>query len=110
MSAPTQLHVIIKETKVNKLTLPDGIPSTVDKLLAAEQDHFQLQGSFTVMHMDKDFDNQFFTLTDVVSLDQSFQDDTSSVSHFSTVARVLIRTIANYFCDTHIFIQCQNAP
>lgn len=63
MSAPTQLRVIIEETKIHKLTLPDGIPSTVDKLLAAAQDHFKLQGSFTVMYMDKDFDDQFFTLT-----------------------------------------------
>ena len=68
MSAPTQLRVIIEETQVHKLTLQDGIPSTVDELLAAAQDSFQLHGSFTVMYMDKDFDNQFFTLmsTDVV--------------------------------------------
>ncbi|CAM4683331.1 unnamed protein product [Leuciscus chuanchicus] len=63
MSAPTQLRVITEETQVHKLTLPDGIPSTVDKFLAAAQNHFQLQGSFTVMYMDKDFDDQFFTLT-----------------------------------------------
>lgn len=63
MSAPTQLRIIIEETQVHKLTLPDGIPSTVDELLAAAQNHFQLQGSFTVMYMDKDFDDQFFTLT-----------------------------------------------
>lgn len=63
MSAPTQLRIIIEETQVHKLTLPDGIPSTVDEFLAAAQNHFQLQGSFTVMYMDKDFDDQFFTLT-----------------------------------------------
>lgn len=62
MSAPTQLRVIIEETQVHKLVLPSGIPSTVDELLAAAQEHFQLQGSFTVMFMDKDFDDQFFTL------------------------------------------------
>lgn len=119
MSAPTQLRVIIEETQVHKLTLPDGIPSTVDKLLAAAQDSFKLHGSFTVMYMDKDFDNQFFTLmsTDVVKdkdtiklvktepsviltltpldeatssspsvpLDQSFQDDSSSLSSSDTI-------------------------
>lgn len=63
MSAPTQLRVIIEETKIHKLLLPDGIPCTVEKLLAAAQDHFDLQGSLTVMYIDKDFDNQFFTLT-----------------------------------------------
>lgn len=63
MSSPTQLRVIIEETKVHKLTLPGGIFSTVDELLADAQNHFQLQGSLTVMYMDKDFDNKFFTLT-----------------------------------------------
>lgn len=63
MSFPTQLCVIIEETNVHKLTLPDGIPGTVEELLAAAQDHFQLRGSFTIMYTDKDFDNQFFTLT-----------------------------------------------
>ncbi|XP_028445551.1 uncharacterized protein LOC114563006 [Perca flavescens] len=120
MSAPTQLRVIIEETKVHKLTLLDGIPSTVDELLAAAHDHFQLQGSFTVMYMDKDFDNQFFTLTSTdvvkdkdtiklvkteepsvfltltpinevaaspppVSLDLSFQDDSSSLRSSDTI-------------------------
>ncbi|XP_047661733.1 uncharacterized protein LOC113646527 isoform X2 [Tachysurus fulvidraco] len=63
MSASTQLRVIIDETAVHKLTLPDGIPSTIDELLAVAKDHFQLQGSISVMYMDKDFENQFFTLT-----------------------------------------------
>lgn len=63
MSTPTQLRVIIEETQVHKFVLPDGIPSTVEKLTEAVQDHFQLQGIFTIMYMDKDFDNQFFTLT-----------------------------------------------
>ncbi|KTF74419.1 hypothetical protein cypCar_00047951, partial [Cyprinus carpio] len=63
MSASTRLRVIIDETTVNKLTFPHGFPGTVDELLAAAQDCFQLQGNFTVMYMDQDFDNQFFTLT-----------------------------------------------
>lgn len=62
MSAPAQLRVIIEETQVHKLTLPGGIPDTVDELLAAAHEHFQLQGTFTVMYMDKEFDGQFFTL------------------------------------------------
>lgn len=63
MSAFTQLRVIIDETAVHKLTLPDGIPSTIEELLAATQGHFKLEGSFSVMYVDKDFENQFFTLT-----------------------------------------------
>lgn len=63
MSAPTQLRVVIEETQVHKLILPGRVPSTADELIAAVQDYFQLQGSFTVMYMDKEFNNQFFTLT-----------------------------------------------
>ncbi len=63
MSAFTQLCVIIAETTVHKLTLPHGFPGTVDERLAAAQDCFQLQGNYTVMYIDQDFDNQFCTLT-----------------------------------------------
>ncbi len=85
MSAPTQLRIIIEETQVHKLTLPDGIPSTVDEFLAVAQNHFQLQGSFTVMYMDKDFDDQFFTLTstDVIKNKDTIKlvrNETSSVT------------------------------
>lgn len=65
---PAQLHVIIEETQVHKLTLPGGIPDTIDELLAAAHKHFQLQGSFTVMYMDKEFDGQFFTLVSTESI------------------------------------------
>lgn len=41
--------------------MPCGIPDTVDELLAAAHEHFQLQGTFTVMYMDKEFDGHFFT-------------------------------------------------
>lgn len=60
---PYSTMVIIEETKVHKLTLSEGVPSTVDELLSVAQDHFQLLGSYAVMYMDKDFDNEFFTLT-----------------------------------------------
>ncbi|KAG9275705.1 sterile alpha motif domain-containing protein 3-like isoform X2 [Astyanax mexicanus] len=68
MSGPIQLRVVIEDSQVHKLVLAGGIPSTVDELLATAQNHFHLQGSFTVMYMDKDFDDQFFTLmsTDVI--------------------------------------------
>lgn len=64
MSAPTQLRVIVEGTgEAHKLTLPSGVPGTAKELLAAVQDQFNLQGSFAIMYMDKDFDNEFFTLT-----------------------------------------------
>ncbi|TKS85257.1 hypothetical protein D9C73_020086 [Collichthys lucidus] len=68
MSAPAQLRVIIEETQVHKLILPSGIPGTVDELLAAAHEHFQLHDSFTVMYMDKEFDCQFFTLLSTESI------------------------------------------
>ncbi|CAM4683338.1 unnamed protein product [Leuciscus chuanchicus] len=67
MSAPTQLRVITEETQVHKLTLPDGIPSTVDNFLAAAQNHVQLQGEF------------------YLPLGLSFQEDGSSVSSSDTI-------------------------
>lgn len=63
MSAPTQLRVTFEDAQAHKLILPNGVPGTVNELLAAVQDQFHLQGSFAIMYMDKDFDNQFFTLT-----------------------------------------------
>lgn len=54
MSAPTQLHVIVEETQVQKLTLPNGVPGTVKELLAAVQDHCHLHHkSFAIMYMDR---------------------------------------------------------
>ncbi|KAL7886017.1 hypothetical protein AOLI_G00063120, partial [Acnodon oligacanthus] len=65
---PGSLFVVVEDTQIHKLVLADGIPITIDELLATVQDHYQLQGSFTVMYMDKDFDDQYFTLrsTDVI--------------------------------------------
>lgn len=53
----------IGETQIHKLVLPEGVPSTVVDLLAVIQEQLHLTGSHTVMYMDKDFDNQYFTLT-----------------------------------------------
>ncbi|XP_023806029.1 uncharacterized protein LOC110015578 [Oryzias latipes] len=61
--AAAQLRVIIEDTQIRKMHLPDGIPTTVEELLMAVKHHFCLDGNLALMYMDKDFDNQFFTLT-----------------------------------------------
>lgn len=63
MSCSIVLRVVIQDTKVHKLLLPEGVPTTVEDLLAIIQEQFHLTGSHTIMYMDKDFDNQYFTLT-----------------------------------------------
>lgn len=94
MSAPTQLRVVIEETQVHKLILPGRVPSTADELIATVQDYFQLQGSFTVMYMDKEFNNQFFTLT-----------STDLVKDKDTIK--LLRTEDNYSdIDSHQRVTC----
>lgn len=63
MSSMIVLRVVIGDTQVHKLVLGEGVPSTVEDLLAVIQEQFHLTGSHTIMYMDKDFDNQYFTLT-----------------------------------------------
>nr|XP_023669586.1 uncharacterized protein LOC111844913 isoform X1 [Paramormyrops kingsleyae]XP_023669587.1 uncharacterized protein LOC111844913 isoform X1 [Paramormyrops kingsleyae] len=63
MSTMIVLRVVIGDTQVHKLVLPEGVPSTVEDLSAVIQEQYQLTGSHAVMYMDKDFDNQYFTLT-----------------------------------------------
>ncbi|KAF6725094.1 Sterile alpha motif domain-containing protein 3 [Oryzias melastigma] len=58
-----QLRVIIEETQIHKMHLPNGIPTTVEELLSAVKLHFCLDGNIALMYMDKDFGNEFFTLT-----------------------------------------------
>ncbi|KAL2093349.1 hypothetical protein ACEWY4_010661 [Coilia grayii] len=68
MSRPAQLRVLIKDGDVRKLTLPCGIPETVETLRAIIQETFQLDGDFSVMYEDKDFGNEYFTLTSTADI------------------------------------------
>lgn len=63
MTSPAQLRVILEEHDVRKLNLPSGIPNTMNDLLSIVKESFQLQGDFSLMYLDKDFGDQFFTLT-----------------------------------------------
>ncbi|KAM9763035.1 uncharacterized protein ACNS7B_004869 isoform 1-T3 [Menidia menidia] len=63
-----QLRVILQEHSIKKLTLPTGIPNTVDDLVSIITETFQLHGEYGLLYQDKDFDNQFFSVTSTADL------------------------------------------
>lgn len=63
-----QLRVILDEHDIRKLTLPTGFPNTVESLLSVVVETFQLDGIFGLLYEDKDFGNQFFSLTTTADL------------------------------------------
>ncbi|XP_043953902.1 uncharacterized protein LOC122820502 [Gambusia affinis] len=63
-----QLRVILQEHSIKKLTLPTGIPNTVDNLVSIITKTFQLHGEYGLLYQDKDFDNQFFSVTSTADL------------------------------------------
>ncbi|KAL6457319.1 hypothetical protein MHYP_G00342820 [Metynnis hypsauchen] len=63
MSQSAKLRVILEDHDIRKLTLPLGIPSTVEELVSNVQDTFSLKGDFCLQYKDPDFDGQFVTLT-----------------------------------------------
>ena len=68
MSLPAQLRVVIKDCDVRKLTLPSGIPQTLEALRAILLGTFQLDGDFSLMYEDKEFGNEYFTLTSTADI------------------------------------------
>lgn len=65
-----QLRVILQEHNIQKLTLPTGIANTVEDLVSIVTETFQLPGEFGLLYLDKDFDNQFFSVTSTTDLRQ----------------------------------------
>lgn len=63
-----QLRVIIEEHNIQKLTLSTGIPNTVEDLVSIVSKTFQLYGEIGLLYQDKDFDNQFFSVTSTADL------------------------------------------
>ncbi|KAJ8359217.1 hypothetical protein SKAU_G00157420 [Synaphobranchus kaupii] len=61
-----QLQVIIEEHDIWKMKLPSGIPNTVEDLISIIVETFQLHGEF--VYEDKDFGNQFFSVTSTADL------------------------------------------
>lgn len=63
-----QLRVVLEEHSIQKLTLPTGIPNTVEDLVSIITETFQLHGEFGLLYQDKDFDNQFFSVISTADL------------------------------------------
>lgn len=68
MPLPAQLRVVIKDCDVRKLTLPSGIPQTLEALRAIILETFQVDGDFSLMYEDKEFGNEYFTLTSTADI------------------------------------------
>lgn len=56
-----RLRVILQE-EICKLSLPLGIPQTVEELKHIMQETFAIEQEFSIQFQDQDFDGQFFTL------------------------------------------------
>ena len=56
-----RLRVILQE-EIRKLSLPCGIPATVEELKHIVQDTFEIEHDFSLQFQDQEFDGQFFTL------------------------------------------------
>ncbi|XP_035245407.1 uncharacterized protein LOC118211929 isoform X2 [Anguilla anguilla] len=60
---PANLRVIFEDHDIRKLTLPSGIPHTIEDLHTAVRQAFSVPVDFILHYMDSDFGNQFFTLS-----------------------------------------------
>ncbi|XP_016394878.1 uncharacterized protein LOC107729044 [Sinocyclocheilus rhinocerous] len=56
-----RLRVILQE-EIRKLSLPSGIPQTVEELKHIVQETFAIEQDFSLQFQDQDFNGQFFTL------------------------------------------------
>ncbi|XP_043987061.1 uncharacterized protein LOC122839512 [Gambusia affinis] len=97
-SKPARLKVILGESNTEKLTLPDGIPDSLDELLSKVKDTFGLKTNVRLQYMDKEFGNDFFNLSSTSDLEdlgtvkviqektiQTFVDVIETASSCSTV-------------------------
>lgn len=67
-STLARLKVILGENNIEKLTLPNGIPQSLDDLLSVIKTSFELKGDFRLQYMDHDFGNDFFNLKSTTEL------------------------------------------
>lgn len=66
--APARLKVILGESNIEKLTLPNGMPESLDELVSKVKDTFGLKGNVRLQYMDQDFGNDFFNLNSTTEL------------------------------------------
>ncbi len=62
MTQPAHLRVILSDHDVQKLTLPSGVPGTVEELESVVRDTYGISVNFCLHYKDVDFGNDFFTL------------------------------------------------
>ncbi|XP_063048812.1 sterile alpha motif domain-containing protein 3-like, partial [Engraulis encrasicolus] len=63
MAAPVMLRVILGENDSTRLTLPNGIPESVDDLIPHIKNQLELEGDIRLQFMDQEFGNEFNNLT-----------------------------------------------
>ncbi|KAE8287211.1 hypothetical protein D5F01_LYC15180 [Larimichthys crocea] len=67
-STPARLKVILGENNIEKLTLPNGIPESLEDLLGTIKTTFGLKDNLRLQYMDQDFGNDFFDLNSTTQL------------------------------------------
>ncbi|KAI3375793.1 hypothetical protein L3Q82_003743 [Scortum barcoo] len=63
-----RLRMILGENNTEKLTLPNGIPDSIDELLSKVKDTFGLKYNIRLRYMDEDFGNGYFNLISTTEL------------------------------------------
>ena len=67
-STTARLKVILGDNNIEKLTLPNGIPESLDDLIGTIRSTFGLKCSLKLQYMDQDFGNDFFNLKSTAEL------------------------------------------
>uniref|UniRef100_A0A8C5A1T8 Uncharacterized protein n=1 Tax=Gadus morhua TaxID=8049 RepID=A0A8C5A1T8_GADMO len=67
-STTARLKVILGDNNIEKLTLPNGIPESLDDLIGTIRSTFGLKCSLKLQYMDQDFGNDFFNLNSTAEL------------------------------------------
>ena len=67
MSTPAKLRIVLGDDNCVKLTLPSGIPDSVDSLKIEIKKQCGTEGEFRLQYMDNDFD-QFMNLTSTADI------------------------------------------
>lgn len=62
------LRVVLGADSTLKLTLPTGIPDSVESLKGEIKLHFDLSGNFRLHYRDIEFDNDYVNLTTISSI------------------------------------------
>lgn len=103
-----QLWVILEDHDIHKLTLPTGIPNTVEDLFSLAGKTFQLTGEFALLHKDNDFGNQFFSVTSVADLqDKATVKVIRNSDPWTTPSRYIRTVLYTEFCEFIGYPSCE---